>query len=288
MNFIDHCRALGIVIDSLPPAGRWARYPTTDHPRKRNGAVKYLGDVGFAQNHAASPDVSVWRPDGDMPTVDLQRITREAAVFERKRADGWAKAANRARELVESAKHAEHNYLHLKGFGDELGLVLPDGSLLVPMRHYRTNDLVGAQIIRWVPEDMSYEKKMIPGMRAKGAVFRIGTAHAARTWLVEGFATGLSVEAAIRLRCMRDSVLVCFSDGNLSHVASLVGGERLVFADNDASEAGLRAAQRTGLRYCMSAAVGEDANDLHMRAGIYKVASLMMDAINSDAPEHVP
>lgn len=287
MTFIDFCRALGIVIDSLPPAGVWKRYPTTDHPRTKNGAVKWLGEVGFAQNHATQTDVSVWRPDGDAPQVDHAAIARQVAAFEQKMRDGWARAAKRAHELVAQAKPGEHNYLNIKGFGDARGLVLPTGELLVPMRHWRTNDLVGAQVIRWDEDARKYEKKMIPGMRAKGAVFRIGSRQAARTWLVEGFATGLSVEAATRLLRLRDSVLVSFSAGNLHHVASLLSGERMVFADNDASGVGLRAAQATGLRYCMADQVGWDANDLHLRRGIYALASAMVSMSSAHPASNV-
>ena len=287
MDFIQFCRAHGLIIDSLPPAGAWKRYPTTDHPRPKHGGATWLGELGWCQNHATQVDVSVWRPDADAPGIDTQRIAEQARAFEQKMRDGWARAARKAHELVASAKQAEHNYLHFKGFGDMLGLVLPDGSLLVPMRHWRTNDLVGAQVIRWLADEHRYEKKMLPGMRAKGAVFRIGSAQAARTWLVEGFATGLSVEAAVRLLSLRDAVLVCFSAGNLMHVAPLLHGERIVFADNDASGAGLRAAQATGLRYCMSGVQGHDANDMHLHGGIYKVASLMVDSMAQEV-ETVP
>lgn len=288
MDFIPFCRALGIIIDAPPPAGVWKRYPTTDHPRTRNGAVKWLGDVGFAQNHALQTDVSVWRSDSDAPQVDRDAIARQVEAFDRKMRDGWARAARRAQELIATAKPGEHNYLHCKGFGATHGLVLPDGSLLVPMRHWRTNDPMGAQIIRWIEDEQRYEKKMLPGMRAKGAVFRLGSPRAGRTWLVEGFATGLSVEAAANLLRLRDAVVVCFSAGNLVHVAPLLPGERLVFADNDASGAGLRAARATGLRHCMSGTEGDDANDMHMRDGIYKVASAMVDAMASEVSPREP
>lgn len=286
MNFTDFCRAHGLMVDSVVE-GRWMRVPTADHPRKKNGAYKFLGDVGFVQNHATQVDVSVWRPDGDVPKIDAERIAAKAAAFEQKMREGWARAAQRAHQLIASSKQAEHNYLHIKGFGCTRGIVTDDGSLLIPMRHWRSNDLMGAQLIRWIDEERRYEKKMLTGMRAKGAVFRIGSAQAARTWLVEGFATGLSVEAAIRLLNLRDAVLVCFSAGNLMHVAPLIGGERFVFADNDASGAGLKAAKATGLRYCMSGIEGQDANDMHLSDGIYKVASLMVDAISSEV-ETVP
>lgn len=284
-DFVSFCRALGILIDALPPAGVWKRYPTEDHPRTRNGAVKWLGEVGFAQNHATQTDVSVWRPDADAPNIDRAAIAKHVAKFERRQRAGWTQAAKRAHDMLRVAKQREPNYLKLKGFAGARGLVLPDGELMVPMRHWRTNELMGAQVIRWLDDEKRYEKKMLPGMRAKGAVYRIGTGQSSRVWLCEGFATGLSIEAAIRLLNLRDAVMVCFSAGNLVHVAAALRGlvrEQIVFADNDASGAGERAARATGLRYCMAPTVGDDANDMHMRDGIYKVASLMMDAINSE------
>ena len=277
MMFDQFCRAHGLIVDHLE-VGRWIRVPTTDHPRKKNGAYKYLGDIGFVQNHATQVDVSTWRPEGDAPNVNVEAIARKAAEFEKKMVDGWKRAAFRAAELLASATQKEHAYLMNKGFGDMRGLVLEDDTLVVPMRHWRTNDLVGAQLIRWIVDERRFEKKMLPGMRAKGAAFRIGLARAPRTWLVEGFATGLSVEAALRVLSLRDSVTVCFSDGNLIHVASQIDTPAIVFADNDESGAGQRAAIKTGLPYCMSGQIGEDANDMHKRAGVFKVANLMLDA----------
>lgn len=276
MQFEAFCRAHGLILDHVE-YGRWVRVPTTDHPRSKNGAYKCLGDVGWVQNHAVDMDVSTWRPDGDAPAIDMTRIHAECAKFDQKMQDGWRKAAHRAQAMLASTKAIEHAYLSIKGFGDMPGLVLPDETLMVPMRHWRTNQLVGAQVIRWLSDERRYEKKMLPGMRAKGAVLRLGNPNAARFWLVEGFATGLSVEAAVRLLNLRDAVVVCFSAGNLIHVAEQLGSNCVVFADNDASGAGERAAKKTGLPYCMSDDLGEDANDLHKRAGIYKVAHKLMN-----------
>ena len=50
-----------------------------------------------------------------------------------------------------------------------------------------------------------------------------------------------------------------------------------MFADNDESLTGERAAQVTGLPYCMSPVVGEDANDMHARAGLLAVAKTIMN-----------
>lgn len=285
MQFDAFCRAHGLIVDSIIP-GRWVRTPTVDHPRTRNGAYKCLGDIGWVQNHATQVDVSEWRPDEDAPQFDTEAIVRKAAEFDRRMRDGWDRAARKAQQMVREATPAEHPYLQIKGFADARGLVQGE-DLIIPMRHWQTNALVGAQVIRWLPEERKYEKKMLPGMRAKGAVFRIGSSQAQRTWLVEGYATGLSIEAALRMLNLRDAALVCFSAGNLIHVAKLVPGELFVFADNDESQAGEKSAISTGLRYCMSGQVGHDANDMHTKEGIFRVASLMMDAMVS-VPEPVP
>lgn len=281
MQFDAFCRAHGLIVDAIH-LGRWVRVPTTDHPRSRNGAYKFLGDIGWVQNHATQTDVSQWRPDSNAPNIDTQAIANKAAEFERRMFEGWERAAKKAEALIREAKHMPHAYLQNKGFKDTLGLVLADETLVIPMRNHQTNKVQGAQLIRWNSDERKFEKKMLPGMRAKGAVFRIGSPTAPRTWLVEGFATGLSVEAAVRLLNLRDAVLVCFSDGNLVHVASQVRGECFVFADNDESGAGERAAKRSGLRYCMAGTVGHDANDMHKAEGIFKVASLMVDATLSE------
>ena len=84
--------------------------------------------------------------------------------------------------------------------------------------------------------------------------------------------------AALRAVRSRDAVLICFSAGNMTHVSSVLGGEQAVFADHDASGAGQAAAKATGARWCMSPELGEDANDMHKRAGVFAVAKLMVGA----------
>lgn len=191
------------------------------------------------------------------------------------RAKAYAEASSRAAGLIFSASRAEHPYLAEKGLGAVLGLVTPDAELIVPMRDHKDNALRGAQAIRLV--DNEWEKKMSYGMRAKGAVFRIGSPRAAETYFVEGYATGLSVDIALRLLRLNTSVLVCFSAYNLMHVAQNSTGRRFIVADNDASGTGEKAAQTANLPYCMSDVVGEDANDLHVRAGVMALAKMLME-----------
>jgi len=280
MNFDAFCRAHGLVMDSLPTPGKWVRVATVDHPRSKNGAAKYMGDHGWCQNHACMTEVAFWKPDGDTPHIDREGIARQAAEFDRKARLAHQHAAQAAETILRGCKPAEHPYLSIKGFPDARGFVADDEALCIPMRGLVGNQLQGLQVIRWLPEERKYEKKMLHGMRAKGAVFRIGSPQAARTWLVEGYATGLSVEAALRVLRLRDSVLVCFSAGNLKHVAAQLTGDRIVFADNDASGTGERIARETGLPWCMSSVVGEDANDLHARAGVFALAEVLMSAIH--------
>ena len=119
---------------------------------------------------------------------------------------------------------------------------------------------------------------MLHGMKAKNAVFRLGPKTASETILCEGYATGLSIELAVRLLRLNAAVMVCFSAGNLVNVAPQIKGRKFVFADNDESQAGENAAKKTGLPYCMADTVGFDANDLHVRDGLYKLADMVMRA----------
>lgn len=301
--FSNFCRAHGLVVGSITP-GKWVRTATTDHPKKKNGAYRFMGEVGFVQNHATMVDVAVWKPDAEAKTDPMQAQRLQAALErERQRLlQGWKAAAERATALLAQARQADHPYMAIKGLGDERGLVLnaghaTDEALLVPMRHWRTNRIVGAQLVRWVPDHTDddgvwqagrYEKKMLPGMRARGAVLRLGSPTAPRTWLVEGYATGLSVLAALRLMQLRDAVLVCFSGGNLGYVSEQLRASGLasdaslmVFADHDASGAGERTAKATGLSYVMCPKVGDDANDFHQREGVFALAQLMRGAMRS-------
>lgn len=262
----------GLIIDRVE-AGRWVRVRTTDKPRHKNGAYKFLGDIGWVQNHAQATEPSMWRPESAADAPDMDAIRRKAEAHDRQMRDGWAKAERRAAEILATCVRKGHPYLEAKGFRTEVGLVTPDGSLFVPMRHWQDNRLVGGQVIKWDAEERAYQKRFIPGMRSKGAVFRIGQRGA--SWLVEGFATGLSVKAALDLMRFGGQVIVTYSAGNLRHVAGLVKGERFVFADHDESQAGQQAAEATGLPWCMSPEVGQDANDMHRKAGVFAVTEMV-------------
>lgn len=281
--FIDFARAHGVEIDpgKLFAGESIRRCPTTDKPRSTNGAYFWDGERGWVFNWSGEARVQWWNdPHAKAWTEEEKRawaVKRQAANANQQRKH--ENAALHAAMLIRTTTPAPHDYLLRKGLPKVEGLVTPAGELLVPMRNLFTNELQGVQIIRWVPEEMKWEKKMNPGMRAKGAVLRLGPKNAAETVFCEGYATGLSIEAAVRQMRLNAAVLVCFSDSNMVHVANLITkGKRYVFADNDKSGAGERAARETGLPYCMSETEGFDANDEHKRGSLMPVCSLLMEA----------
>lgn len=272
MTFLDFAAAHGLIIDRLIE-GRWARVKTTDKIKKRNGSYKFMGDVGFVQNHATMEKVAVWKPDGRVEQVDRAAMRRIIAENEARERARQAEARAQAESMMKQATFDQHPYLTAKGFPNEKGLVL-NGELLIPMREFADYKTVNS-IQRIAPDGT---KLFLPGGKAKGSVYIIGPMVPRERWLVEGYATGLSVVAALRLMYCEAQIVVCFSAGNLSHVGRLVAKlkpQSYVFADNDKSRAGAKAAEETGLPWCEPMFEGMDANDCHMQHGIRSLVGLI-------------
>lgn len=276
MTFAAFAASHGLLIRDLIADGRIHAVPTEDKPHRRNGRYRWDGAWGWLQNWRVHTEPVFYR-DERATAVDWAALRRRQEQEERERAERAAAAARQAAEALKTAVPGPHPYLAAKGLPKASALVLPDGALFVPMRDVRDNALLGAQVIRLV--DNEWEKKMAWGMRAKGAVLKLG--RGPRTILCEGYATGLSVRAAVELLRLPVAVLVCFSAGNMVHVASQIGGPRYVAADNDASGTGERCARETGLPWCMPDVIGEDWNDAHQRAGLMAVADAMRRLLGS-------
>ncbi len=260
MDFLSFVRAHGILIDTVPPVGRWIRLPTQTHPRKRNGAVKFMGDFGFCQEHSTMTDVAVWRPDGadvQAPKIDRELIERA----ERETALRRQKAAQLAEWTLTQCELSTHPYFAAKGFPEHLVNVW-DGKAVIPMRN--AGRIVGCQLI-----DADGGKKFLPGQASGGAEFVMD--GKGMHVVCEGYATGLSVRQALANLKTRATIHVCFSAGNMARIAAKLP-RGLVIADNDASGTGERVAKEIGWPYWMSDTVGEDANDEHQRAGLFKLA----------------
>jgi putative DNA primase/helicase len=272
MNFVEFAHNNGLIIDRLYQDGKWHRVSTIDKPRKKNGAYLFDGRRGVVKNWATMDGFASWREGGVTREVG-ERQARDMQASRKEQERKHAQAAQKASLALSNAELASHPYLVKKGFPKASGLVL-EGNLLIPMRDLKTNELVSLQMV-----SEAGEKKFMPGGRAKGAVLRLGPKAAKWTWLVEGYATGLSVMEGLRSLYREDAVLVCFSAGNLQHVSNLIPGRRMVFADHDASGTGQKVAEATGLPWVMSPIEGEDANDLHQRIGIWGLCALMREAL---------
>lgn len=274
-SFIQFAAERGLVIEHLS-ARRWVRVRTVDKPRKRNGSYYYDGDYAHVQNWSQMDHCDTWfrdketKSDPDM----VRRMEESKALADRRRVEDALRASQKAEDIISKALPYSHPYLVSKGLPEALGLILGD-TLIVPMYDLREK-LVGAQTIEMV--DGVFEKKMLFGTRAKGAVHRIGK-RAEKKVLCEGFSTGLSLRAAVDLLHIPAEVVVCFSAGNIPTVAKHIGGRSMVCADNDASQTGQNAAIATGLPWCMPEVEGEDFNDLHQKHGLFAVVKRIKDIL---------
>jgi putative DNA primase/helicase len=227
-----------------------------------------MGNFAHVQNHAVMLEPVTWQAE-DGQRIDPQKIVRLAKSQEDKTAKLQAEAASRAAWIINQCQMAKHEYLQAKGFPDEQGLVwLTEKSkqLYVPMRI--NNRLVGGQLI-----DVDGDKKFLFGQKTSGAamIFDNKGMHV----LVEGYATGLSVKAALKSMKRRYTIHVCFSAGNMVKVAKTLPSG-FVVADHDkpnpqnGTRAGQVAVDNIGWPYWMSDTEGEDANDTHQRLGLFK------------------
>ena len=263
MRFEDFARAHGLIIQSLV-IDKWTATPTEDHPRKTNGRYKFMGDHGWVQNWATMTKPVLWKSENPMrPSPSMLRARKEA---EEQRIYDAQRAAKRAGWMLKNSKLEPHPYLASKGFPDQRGAVWnEDGKklLVIPMRV--DGRLVGAQLI-----DDEGNKKFLKGQVTKGASFIVDAKGV--PIFCEGFATALSVRAAMQAIKIRYKIYVCFSAGNMETVARGVPGG-FVVADHDASGVGERAASAAKKPYWLSPALGEDFNDYEQRVGLFQASS---------------
>lgn len=216
--------------------------------------IRTLYKLAREHGYQGSADVAPRQQSGDA----RKRIEAEAAKEHLRR----QQAADRAAEMLKRAEQSWHPYLVKKGFPEERGFVL-DGLFLIPMRDVQTNRINSLQMI-----DAEGGKKFLPGGKASGSVFVLGSGM--QTFFCEGYATGLSIRAALRSMYSTARVVVCFSAANLAKVAR----NGFVVADHDESSTGRIYAEKTGLPFWMPPEVG-DANDYHKKHGIRALASAL-------------
>lgn len=264
MNFMQFAQAHGLIINSLIPF-RWVRVPTVAHPRKRNGAYKFMETHGFVQEHSTMTEPALWKPEGDQQ-IDIAKMQRQAKEVARDIEAKRKAAAERAEWILSQCSLEMHPYLERKGFKNERANVWSDGNrLVIPMRVGR--QIVGCQLI-----DEAGDKKFLLGQRTGGAAFVIDSRGP--NVLCEGYATALSIRAALAALKRRYTLFVCFSAHNMKVIAKTLPSG-FVIADNDASKTGEKAAQEIGWPYFMPPTVGHDFNDFHQQTSLFKVSQAL-------------
>lgn len=272
MNFPQFAASLGLLSNSFIADGRIHRCGTVNHPREKNGAYWFDGKRGWAMRWG-SIDVTWWNDANAQPWTDQEKKqwSEQRRIAERKIIERYAEAASKASQMLSECVIDTHAYLRSKQLPESKGMVYTDGSLLIPMRDSLTNKLNGVQSIRLNNDRDKFVKKFLPGMKAKGSVFKIGSGK--KIILVEGYATGLSVHEAARQMRLDACVMCCFSAINMVHVSKTCGN--YVMADNDKSLTGEKSAIDTGLPWVMPEQVGMDWNDVHANFGIFSICAAL-------------
>ena len=263
-DFLAFARGHGLLIDHVIDDGKIHRVKTADKAHKANGAYRFCGRWGWVQVWHEHAKPIPWT-DGK-PGVEERRRSDIVEMARRIKTD-HDRVAKRAREVLASCRVDYHHYLTNKGHPIK-GLVTEDGRLAVSM--WAGDAIANVQLI-----DREGGKKFLPGGAAKGTRHVLGPREGV-TWYVEGLATGLSVLHALKYMSIRGRVVCCFFASNLEMLAA-ADGRGFVFADHDTAKerAGQTAAEQSCRPWVMSPEPGEDANDLHQRAGIAAVANLM-------------
>lgn len=278
MNLSEAIAAAGMTPPNHLMPGRWLRFPGVGKGRaNRAGWCRVITPTLAIFGDWSTNFTATWRDDSHRDDANSARLlaqarAREAAFAAEQRARQEAAAVG-AKQLIERCAYRKHWYLERKGFPHEKGLVHED-QLVIPMRDSQCYQRVlSAQLI--APDGT---KKFLPGGRAKSAVFRLGSPSGDPV-LCEGYATGLSIAAALKLLPGAHPVLVCFSAGNIETVAAHCSKRAVVAADNDRSATGEEAAKATGLKWTMPYEVGTDFNDLHQNMGLHVVVERMRDLL---------
>jgi putative DNA primase/helicase len=276
LEFREVAESIGLQLRSILEDDRIHRCATQLHPRKQNGCYRSDGYRGWVKNWE-SGETAIWHAEREVrrnaPPTPLPDLTQRRAE-EAARAD-WA--AKVAQHKIAQAKAETHPYLDRKGFPKMLGLV-HEGLLLVPARI--DNRVVSLQEIA---DDGT--KRFLPGGRMSGASFSIGLGP--REILCEGYATGLSIKAALGALCLPARVTCCFSASNMATVAER-SRNAVVVADHDKPVpqfgglgTGEHYARRAGLPWAMPPGEGMDANDLQLSAGLPALQTLLLGLLGT-------
>jgi putative DNA primase/helicase len=276
MTLTEAIAAAGLTPPPRITPGRWMRFPGIGKGKANRAGWCRLITPTLAIFGDWSSNVTVtWRDDSHRDDENTARLlaqarAREAAYAAEQKAQQRA-AADKAQTIICEAITRKHRYLERKGFPARTGLV-HETKLVIPVRDVA--DYARVISVQFIAENG--EKRFLPGGRARGGIHRIGCdpMRAKRLALVEGYATGLSIDAALQRLPGPHAVIVCFSARNMQLVAESFP-RAIVCADNDESKTGEEAAKATGLPWSMPPDVGTDFNDLHRSSGLHAVLEVL-------------
>lgn len=230
MSFFQALLGAGLLPRDVIADGKWHRCPTTDKPKKKNGAfmLSIDGRRGWFKNFATDVDFNVWAEDRPLTEAEKRKYVAQAKEMEaRERAKRvQAMSAMRAYWKGLAPLRGGHPYLEAKGLTQQgcEGLRVDGDKLVIPMM--RAGYLQSLQTIT-----PAGEKKYRAGCPVAGGTHVIERRGATLTCFAEGFATGLAVFQSVA----NARVVVCFDAGNLVRVAEAAkpSGLTVVCADND-------------------------------------------------------
>jgi putative DNA primase/helicase len=282
VNLTQAIAAAGMTPPREIVPGRWLRFPGIGKGRSnRAGWCRVISPTLAIFGDWSTGLTETWRDDGHRDDERTRRLLAEARqrerVFAAEQLKRQREAADIAERYIDEAALSTHPYLARKGFPDLVGLVHSQ-KLLVPVRD-SNGHVISAQLIA-----ENGEKRFLPGGRTRGGIHRLGVLpfKARKTVLCEGYATGLSLDAALHRLPGPHAVIVCFSARNLELVAETFP-HAVIAADNDRSATGEETAKRTGLKWTMPYEVASDFNDVHQNMGLHVVVERMREVFALDS-----
>lgn len=219
-----------------------------------------------AKQNGFKDDKTYQPPTREQIEAQRRAAAERSTVEGQERIKAAHRAAKKAEWILSQCKPEKHAYFQLKGFPELQGLVWrPEQEtnlLCIPM--FVDGHLSSLQLI-----DKEGNKKFLSdGITAKAEFCIDCGALNASDWWVEGYASGLSLQACLNALKLRYRIHITFSAQNLKRMAH----SGYVVADNDASNTGAMAAAATGLPYWLSPGVGSDINDFHKQNGTFRAS----------------
>lgn len=290
------CAAVGIQTPKRTPIpGRWMRTDTQERNGKGDAEVMVQDDRrGVSVVNWQTMQRKTVRLDGE--GTETAPILKRDPEKERRQQEEQREVARICQAIVRSCSQEPHPYLARKGFPTELGLVhadprqclsgkigdaiasaMPEGPgpfLIVPGRVGK--DITTVQFI--TPEGA--KKNILRGIMS-GASHRIAAGR--QTWVCEGIATAMSVNAGLKLAGVSATVLCAFSAANVAKVAKAIPGA-MIAADHDKPVEALGGlgtgeyyARQSGCKWVQPPAMG-DFNDMHQADGLRALAVFLRGA----------